>query len=66
MAKPAALNLADYLTVREAAERLGVSPGTLRNWDRAGRLKAHRNPVNGYRLYSHAELEKLLSKVAKI
>jgi len=29
---------AEYLTVGEAADFLGVSPWTLRNWDKAGRL----------------------------
>ena len=28
----------EYLTVAEAAEFLGVSPWTLRNWDKAGKL----------------------------
>ena len=36
--------LCEYLTVSEAAELLGVSPGTLRNWDRTGKLKPHRHP----------------------
>jgi DNA-binding transcriptional MerR regulator len=29
----------DYLTVGQAAEFLGVSPWTLRYWDRTGKLK---------------------------
>jgi excisionase family DNA binding protein len=66
MVKRAIPNLADYLTVGEAAAKLGVSPGTLRNWDRAGKLKPHRHPVNGYRLYRRAELEKLLAKVERV
>jgi excisionase family DNA binding protein len=65
MCKETTLNLADYLTVSEAADKLGVSPGTLRNWDRAGRLKAHRNPLNGYRLYRRFDLEVFLLKIAK-
>jgi site-specific DNA-methyltransferase (adenine-specific) len=65
MVNEATLNLADYLTVSEAAERMGVSPGTLRNWDRTGRLKAYRNPLNGYRLYRHSDLEALLLQIAK-
>jgi excisionase family DNA binding protein len=60
MTSPEALNLQDYLTVGEAAATLGVSPGTLRNWDRAGKLRPHRHPVNGYRLYSRSELQALL------
>jgi excisionase family DNA binding protein len=57
------LNLADYLTVGQAADTLGVSRNTLRNWDKAGKLKPRRHPVNGYRLYRRAELEALLKQV---
>ena len=56
-------NLAGYLTVGEAAKTLGVSRSTLRNWDKAGKLKAYRHPVNGYRLYSRRQLEGLLEKL---
>lgn len=56
-------NLADYLTVGEAAAALGVSRSTLRNWDKAGKLMPCRHPVNGYRLYSRADLEALLERV---
>ncbi len=52
-----------YLTVGEAASFLGVSTTTLRNWDRSGKLKAHRHPINGYRLYRREDLEALLRKV---
>ncbi|PPD24612.1 MAG: MerR family DNA-binding transcriptional regulator [Methylobacter sp.] len=57
------LTLGNYLTVGEAAETLGVSRSTLRNWDKAGKLKPYRHPVNGYRLYSRNELETLLKVV---
>lgn len=40
----------DYLTLKEAADFLGVSPTTLRNWDHSGKVKAIRHPVNHYRL----------------
>jgi MerR family transcriptional regulator, copper efflux regulator len=53
----------DYLTIKEAAAFLGVCPGTLRNWDRAGKVCAHRHPVNGYRLYARPALEALLNKI---
>jgi PAS domain S-box-containing protein len=45
-----------YLTVGEAAEFLGVSPWTLRNWDKSGRLKPSRHPKNGYRIYRREAL----------
>ena len=62
-AKPAE-KLADYLTVSQAAERLGVSPSTLRNWDRAGKLTPLRHPVNGYRLYRRQDLDALLQSMS--
>jgi MerR family transcriptional regulator, copper efflux regulator len=62
---PARLSLDEYLTVKTAAEFLGVSPSTLRNWDRAGKLKPHRHPMNRYRLYRRAELEAVLRSAAR-
>lgn len=58
-------NLANFLTVGEAAEQLGVSRSTLRNWDKAGKLKPYRHPVNGYRLYLREDLDRLLGQIAK-
>ncbi|MCC7085556.1 MAG: helix-turn-helix domain-containing protein [Pirellulales bacterium] len=49
-----------YLRIREAAAYLGVSPNTLRNWGRGGKICERRHPVNGYRLYSRKELDALL------
>jgi excisionase family DNA binding protein len=57
--------LSEYLTVQQAASMLGVSSSTLRNWDRSGKLKAVRHPFNGYRLYLHTDLEKILQDVAQ-
>lgn len=47
----------EFLQVSEAAEYIGVSPQTLRRWDRAGRLVAVRRPENGYRYYRRSDLE---------
>ncbi len=54
------MNIRDYLTIREAASFLGVSPNTLRNWERSGKITTHRHPLNGYRLYKQTDLEALL------
>lgn len=62
--RPDRPTLADYLTVTEAAELLGVTAATLRNWDRAGKLSPRRNPLNGYRLYKREELEAILREVS--
>jgi excisionase family DNA binding protein len=55
--------LRDFLRISDAADYLGVSPNTLRNWERTGKIAAHRHPVNGYRLFRQQELDSLLRKV---
>ena len=55
--------LKDYLRISEAAEYLGVSPNTLRNWENAGKIVAHRHPVNSYRLFKKQDLYALLKQV---
>lgn len=57
--------LRDYLRIAQAAEYLGVSPNTLRNWENAGKLVAHRHPVNHYRLFRREELDALLRQVER-
>ena len=67
MPRPAPVaNLGDFLTVGEAARVLGVTAWTLRNWDRAGKLRAARHPVNGYRLYRRDDLEALLTPLRAV
>ncbi len=56
-------NIRDYMTVVAAAEYLGVSKDTLRRWDRAGKLRAHRHPVNRYRLYARPDLDAFLRTI---
>ncbi|MBI1926531.1 N-6 DNA methylase [Candidatus Poribacteria bacterium] len=51
-----------YLTIKEAAELLGVTSTTLRNWDKSGKLNARRDPVNDYRLYAVEDVSKLLGE----
>lgn len=57
--------LNDFLRVSDAAEYLGVSPNTLRNWENAGKIVAHRHPVNGYRLFKQEELDDLLTAAGR-
>ena len=54
--------ISDFMTVGEAAEYLSVSKDSLRRWDRAGKLKARRHPINGYRLYRKGDLDALLRR----
>jgi len=52
-----------FLTIKEAAKQLGVSPQTLRNWDKEGKLKAYRNPINHYRIYKPEDIEFFLRRI---
>ena len=55
--------LDSYLTIKEAAEYLGVSANTLRNWGRDNKLPMHRNPINGYRLFKITDLDRFLANI---
>lgn len=57
-------NFKGYITVKQAAEYLGVTVMTLHRWDAKGKLKAQRHPINHYRLYKQGDLEKLLKKIS--
>lgn len=53
----------DYLKVKDAAKFLGVTPNTLRNWEKDKKIPVYRNPQNSYRLYKKEDLEQLLSSI---
>ena len=57
--------LHDYLRIKEAAEYLGVSPNTLRNWGREGKITEYRHPMNNYRLYNPRDLDRLLREAKR-
>lgn len=52
-----------YLTIKEAAKFLGVSPLTLRNWDKSGKFLAGRHPISNYRTYKLEQLEALMENI---
>ena len=52
-----------FMTIKDAATYLGVSPLTLRNWDRQGKLPATRHPMSNYRIYKTDDIEKLLRDI---
>jgi len=52
-----------YYTIKGAAELLGVSAITLRNWDRKKKLLAYRHPINNYRIYKSDQLELLRRRI---
>ena len=59
------VNLQSYLRIKQAAEFLGVSESTLRNWGRNGKITTYRHPISRYRLYKKANLESLLREIEK-
>lgn len=56
-------NLQNLMTIAQATEYVGVTPLTLRNWDKVGKLQAVRN--NDYRMYDKDELDKFLAQLQK-
>jgi len=52
-----------FITIKEAADILGVSSLTLRRWDQEGKLKARRNPFNNYRMYGRKKIESIAKKI---
>lgn len=51
--------LEKYYTVNQFSKILGVTPQTLRNWDRVGKLHPHHTSTNGYRYYSSEQLNQI-------
>lgn len=51
----------DFVTVSEAAEKLEVSPDTIRRWSKKGLIKSQRNNLN-YRIFDLDEVKRLNDK----
>ena len=49
-----------YITIKQAAKILGVSPLTLRNWDNSGKFPAGRHPISNYRVYKVEDIEQII------
>lgn len=54
-----------FLPIKEVAKILGVTPLTLRNWDKKGLLAAARNPINNYRVYSYSAIADFIIEIQK-
>ncbi len=53
------------LNVLEASKIIGVSPDTIRRWDKKGLIKAKRSTLN-HRLFNVTELQRIQSKILGI
>jgi MerR family transcriptional regulator, copper efflux regulator len=57
------MRLPDYVQIKEAAALLGVAENTLRNWERSGKIRVYRHPINNYRLYRRDDIAALLAAI---
>lgn len=55
--------LDQYLTIKEAAELMGVTYVTFRNWSATKKIKSYIHPINGYRVFLKEDLENILINV---
>ena len=53
----------EYLTIKESADLLGVTPQTLRAWEKKGELVPYRNPINNYRMYKVTQIEAFIEEM---
>ena len=58
--------ITDYLRIQDAAKFIGVTPNTLRNWEKERKIVVYRNPQNAHRLYKQEDLEQLLSNIKPV
>ena len=51
---------AQVYTVSEVAKRLGISPSTIKGWERAGYIpKARRINLNKIRVYAESQIQEI-------
>lgn len=55
--------MSKYLSVSEAADVLKVNSETLRRWDKSGKFKSSRHPINNYRVYSEDQVHSLAEEL---
>ena len=53
--------MSKYYSINKFSKILGVSDQTLRNWDKKGKLHPHHTSSNGYRYYSHEQLNQVMN-----
>ena len=58
--------MSKYYSINEFSKILGVSAQTLRNWDNNGKFHLHHASSNGYKYYSHEQLNQVINKVRKL
>ena len=52
-----------YLSISNAASKLNVSTETLRRWDKSGKFKSLRHPINNYRVYTEDQIDNFVEEL---
>ena len=52
-----------YISIKETANLVGVSPQTLRKWEKQGEFVPYRNPINNYRMYKIEQIETFIEEM---
>ena len=50
-----------YYKIQEFADRIGVSPATVRNWEKQNIIKPHHRTPTGYRIYTSDQVALVLN-----
>ena len=64
--KPWEQVMENYLTISQAAQKIGVSSETLRRWDKAGKFPSQRHPINNYRVYNEEQIEFVINELQQL
>lgn len=49
-----------WMTVGEAAKETSIPASAIRHWEKMGLIEVERNPANGYRMFSPAQIRRIL------
>lgn len=56
----------ELITISKATKMFGVTPQTMRNWDRNGKLKPIKRAKNGFRYYNLLDVKNLIEQKTKL
>ena len=56
----------ELITISKATKMFGVTPQTMRNWDRNGKLKPIKRSTNGFRYYNLLDVKNLIEQKTKL
>ena len=57
--------MSNYLKISEFADRVGVTPVTVRNWEKRGWIEPHHRTPSGYRYYTKEQAEQIINGTLK-